>query len=584
MTNNNNTNRKEKYYESKNKLIKENFFVIDSINIENVESHMYGFSVSTNGILTDNYYKQIGFYENPEPVGVYVMVRKNKNEIIINQDFHGCFGLYIYENKVKKYFAISNSFLLLLEHLIGNQNLSFNKDFADNLVISDLYSYSLNETMINEIIQLPSNVFIIINIKTKSIRINYINYNENSIPFESEEGLKIIDEWVDKWGYLFRSLKKKAINISCDLSGGLDTRSVLSILLNSGIDINEILINTAKDNKNVHAEDFKIASNIAKKFGFKLNNLHFDDNGTKMSPIDTLYCTLYSKLGFHKEFYLKTKFYNKPKFHITGHGGEDIRGSPGLPIQEYINKVSTKDILGHEKEFYNSSKNTFDRSIEFLKKEKKYINDFEISYDLYTRIVDRNHFGKSAVEAFLSNVFTIQPIMDPDIKRIKYNVSGELSYDLISYIYIRFAYNLINFPIEGNRTFNFESIKKAKNLNYKRFPYKIKSDYNKNFFIDINRTSPVNQSKSKNTAYEYLTKFFNSNEFYKIVNKIYDKKVYNWAKKYSIKKNSHPFKHHFGIFSVAIVKEYLSLNKKNNKYRNEIRSKNGKNFINYIIN
>ena len=36
-----------------NEIIDENFFVIDSNNVEKVESHMYGYSVSEKGILTD---------------------------------------------------------------------------------------------------------------------------------------------------------------------------------------------------------------------------------------------------------------------------------------------------------------------------------------------------------------------------------------------------------------------------------------------------------------------------------------------------------------------------------------------------
>jgi len=92
---------------------------------------MYGFSISKYGILTDNYYKKIGEYTEPDPQGTYIMIRKNFYEIIINQDYHGSFGLYLYENKLKNYFALSNSFLLLEEYLIGKQFLSFNKNFAD---------------------------------------------------------------------------------------------------------------------------------------------------------------------------------------------------------------------------------------------------------------------------------------------------------------------------------------------------------------------------------------------------------------------------------------------------------------------
>ena len=55
---------------------------------------MYGFSISKNGILTDNYYKSLGYYEDPEPQGAYIMVRKTENEIRLYQDFYGSYGLY----------------------------------------------------------------------------------------------------------------------------------------------------------------------------------------------------------------------------------------------------------------------------------------------------------------------------------------------------------------------------------------------------------------------------------------------------------------------------------------------------------
>ena len=96
-------------------LIEQNFFIIDSNNLEKIQSIMYGYSVSKKGILTNNYYKKLGYYEEPDPLGVYVMIRKIGEEIRIDQDFYGGFGLYIYENKNTGYFAFSNSFLLLEE-------------------------------------------------------------------------------------------------------------------------------------------------------------------------------------------------------------------------------------------------------------------------------------------------------------------------------------------------------------------------------------------------------------------------------------------------------------------------------------
>lgn len=523
---------------------------------------MFGFSISTKGILTDNYYKKLGYYEKPEPQGAYVMIRKYKDKIILNQDFHGSFGLYTYENKEKNYFAISNSFLLLGEYLVGKQNFSFNKEFADNLIISRLYTYSLNETMIKEIAQLPRNTFIIINIKNKSFQIHDIDYKENTIPIETPDGLKIIDKWVDKWGFIFRSLKKQTDIISCDLSGGFDTRIVLSVLINSGINLNEILIHSVNDTKHVHMEDFKIASNISSKLGFKLNRLRIGNKGKIWSIKDSISCTMYSKLGFHKEFYFKKIFFDNPRFSFNGNGGEDLRGSPGCPIKNYVEKVSTTDMPIYSKEFYNSSKNLINRSIDYLKQKKNYSNDFDISYDLYSRIVDKNHFGRSAVEAFISNVYLIQPLMDPEIKKIKFEIHNSSPHDLIAFIYTRFANDLISFPFQGKRILNVDSIRKANKLNSKLLPYKIKSDYNKDFFIDFERKSPVKQSKENKNINKFLSNLFESEGFLNLILKTYDIKLYNWSKDYINKTNYHPLKHHFALLAVAVTTELISVNEK----------------------
>ena len=88
--NNNNYLEMKKYFSIKNsKAFNELFFVIDSNDLESVQSHMYGFFVSKKGIITDNYYKNLGYYEDPEPTGAYIMIRKKEDEIILNQDYSG---------------------------------------------------------------------------------------------------------------------------------------------------------------------------------------------------------------------------------------------------------------------------------------------------------------------------------------------------------------------------------------------------------------------------------------------------------------------------------------------------------------
>ena len=511
-----------------------------------------------------NNYKRYGYNEEPEPIGAYVMIRKIGNEIRLNQDFLGSYGIFLYESQNKEYFALSNSFLLLQEFLVGKQNISINKDFADNLLVSDLCSPSIHETLINEIIKLPSNTIININIENKILKVLFVDYQENTIPFESEEGLKIIDSWIDKWGYIIRSLKNKTDNIYSDLSGGFDTRVMLSILVSSGINLSHILINSATDNKHGHDEDFTIASNISSKFGFKLNNFILNQKNIRWGLKNTLFCTKYSKLGFHKEFYLKDRFYEFPRFGFTGSGGEIIRGAPGCPIFQYIKSISSKgkQIKGHEEEFFISSMKLCNRSISILKKRKTFDNDYEISSFLYSKGRARNHFGTLAVENFIPNIYILQPLIDPDIKKIKYDISRNQSHDLIAYIYIRFGHNLTNFPIEGKRYINPESIKKAKILNNKLNPFIIKSDYNSNFFIDNLRISPVPQSNENNNVNEYLRNVFKSSKFIKIINEIYDNNVYNWANEYRNKSNYFPLRHYYGLYAISTIYEKIS-NEKN---------------------
>ena len=545
------------------KFIDDNFFVIDSNNLEGIKSHMYGFCISKKGILTNNYYKKKGFYEEPESQGVYIMVKKIGNKINLYQDYYGNFGLYFYENKNMNYFALSNSLYFLEEYLIGKQNFSLNQDFSDNFISSALFTHSIRETMIKEIIKLPSSVYIILDIQKKKLKFNYINNLENFIPFDSKKGLKIIDNWADKWGFILRSLNKKTNNIAFDLTGGFDTRAVLSVLIKSGIQKNQMKIKSINDKISNHEQDYKIAKNISLYYGLKLNNSTYDGNYTTLSSNDSLSCIYYTKLGFHKGFNVPNRFFVKPRFSFTGGGGELIRGYPGLPIKKYLEHILSEsgEIMNQTKKFYSSSKRLLERSLNLVMKGKKYNNDYDISSALWQKGGNTIHFGKASLIGFLTNKYSFQILMDPDLKKLKFDTEKNSSQDLLAYIYIRFSPDLINFPFERNRILNKESIKKAEKLNKKIPPYKIKLDYNKNFYIDNERN--YTSFSGDNNAKDFVMSLFKSSKFTRIINEVYNNEVYDWAIQYSKKQILFPFKHLFGLLSVYKTLEDISLNRKN---------------------
>ena len=220
----------------------------------------------------------------------------------------------------------------------------------------------------------------------------------------------------------------------------------------------------------------------------------------------------------------------------------------------------------------HSSEKIFNRSIFILKQEKIFKNDFEISFDLYSKTLGKYHFGKSALEDYMINRYILQPLMDPDIKKIKFNINNITSHDLIAYIYTRFAPDLIHFPFQGKRILNLKSIRKAKKINNNYKPYKKKLDYNKNFYIDNNRISPANFTKKNENAYYYLKKLYKSSEYIKILNNLYDVNVYNWANEYSYKAKYNSLEHQDALLAIAITLNNLKLNERylnnsNNNHR-----------------
>ena len=122
---------------------------------------------------------------------------------------------------------MSNSFIYLVDYIKTKHKITLNKDYANYLLIADLCSEICEYTIVNEIKMLDRNAIIEIDKTSKLLKIDYIDYKENTVEIGSDECFDILDNWYNRWTNIIKKLSLENSNISTDLSGGMDSRLIL---------------------------------------------------------------------------------------------------------------------------------------------------------------------------------------------------------------------------------------------------------------------------------------------------------------------------------------------------------------------
>lgn len=534
-------------------LFGDEFFIIDSLNLNQIESKLYGFSLN-DGEIIDN----TNFNEHIlDGSGAYVEVNVIGDEIIISQDFNGSYGLYLYESN--NYFAISNSFIKLVEYLNKiEKTITFNKDYADSFLFAGLCTFSYGETLVNEIGVVPRNDEIILNKLDKTLKFSEIDYKEHSISIDSEEGIEILDKWFDKWVSIIRKIKKSTNRLRIDLSGGFDTRVMAALWLSSNIDLNKVHVRSNKGQVHVMEEDYRIASQIANKFNFNLNQEPFPLSVVPFKELNTpLNISFYTKLGFHKELYFRYARHKEKLYWFSGAGGETIRGYPNESYGEYI-----EDIINHIKKYDetigNVSYNVLYSSLNRLKNKFKLDENSldELPEYSYKEIRCRNHYGKSVVESYFFNTITLTPLIDPDLHKLKLSTDFcEDKHLLIALIYIRYCPRLLDFEFEGNRFIDKNTIDIAIEIN-KKYPKSIK-------YLPFISGPKTSEALPEKINWEQYVKFDEANDFLKDIfksrsfelefKKYYPNKIYDEIDKFLDNSNFYPLKHVYSAIAVLKI-------------------------------
>lgn len=571
-----------------NKLIEDEFFVIDSNNLNNINQKLYGYIIQDETIIFDNEVYGNNLNEN----GSYIYIDVNDTEIKISQDFNGCYGLYLY--KSEDYFAISNSFLKLVEYLKNIKPISLNKDYANSFLFADLYSFSYEETLINEIKTLSRNQKVIIDKKNKTIDFKKIDYKEHTIDLDSKEGFETLDKWFYKWTNIIRNIKSKTNNLSIHLAGGLDTRIILALVLSSNIGLDKINVFSYTDDKHTHKEDYIIASEIAEKFNFELNKSVFSGDIDKFTDVNTsLDISFYPKLGFHKQMYFKYFKFSEPVYSITGSGGDFIKEMENMyykPRNEFLKLI--KNRFNQSSDITSSVEKIAKSSLDKLSDNYPNVDSDDLPSILYRETMARNHYGKINVESYLRNMVSLTPLIDSDLYKLKLTTPKCKDKNLLmTIIFSRYCPELLDLPFEGNKKIDEKTIEYAKELNEKYEFIKCENEFISG--PQIKNPIEYDESLKSNKADELLKKTFNSNSFEMEFKKYYPSTLYYKILELTERISYYPLTHIYsaiGIFKIINLVKFneLEFNKiknynnlewiENNFLKDEIDEKN--NFLN----
>ena len=518
------------------------FFILDSEHLEEARSAFYGFTYLDDAV-TDRLEDLRG--REPEADGAWVYVRREDGKITVTQDFMGSYGLYLYRQG--EYFALSNSFLYLVEYLRSRRPLTLNKEYADYLLIADLCSNVFDATLVQEITLLDRGAAVEIWIPERVLRIRVTDYLENTVDPASPEGLAVLDGWRDKWVRRIQRIAAESGYIRTDLSGGFDSRETLTLFLSSGIDLNEIQIFSNKDGLHTHSEDFQIASRIAEHYGFQLNGNKFRGLRTEPCTLDEiLNICFYVKLGFHKQMYYTHEKRIDRKYTFTGNAGaciRDFRGVYGNLPQDCIQKAETlprafsKLPPDVRDAIQQSAHRLMERSFQTLRQKfadfGRPLPEDELTQNLNRETRCRHHFGKSVAIQHLVNGITVSPLLDPDLFRLKLKTEQCPDYNLLSTLILeRFAPGIMDFGFDGGRSVAPETIAFVKALNEK-YPCPPPPALPAGFAFP-DRTPEPEKKKNvlpKGTPDETLRAAFRSEEFRRLFNSVYDDSVYRAVEK-----------------------------------------------------
>jgi len=345
-------------------------------------------------------------------VGLFTFAMIKKGELLLTQDFVGM-GTLFYSD-MGGAFIVSNRYHLLLLVLAC---MGYKGKLLQSKVISTIYSYTTflaqnvsSKMDIEGTYQLPFHQEIIINKRGAEIidKTEVLNAFKGRMTVGERHELFLQGkrEIIDNIESVMVSKFFKKVVL--DLSGGQDSRAVLSALLNIENGINMVELFTKN---NPGSKDLEIASGLKNLLGGR----YYREDGRPQYPV-----TLKESLNIWRSYYMGTYFYslglgawsprgeNQKQIRLSGGCGEIYKGNWYPIYRNAIENIDDASALVNQ--LVNSFPSVFNNNLEYRQILKDLLieeinnipgkNALDKLENQYIYFLNRYHFGMKAFEYY----------------------------------------------------------------------------------------------------------------------------------------------------------------------------------------